>query len=85
LNVVYWSGAAGAVSGVLGEDATTGSLVVFFVGFMASSLLWCFVCAGAIALMHRMLPPLVVRIVDLACGIALLAFAALLLQQLLSS
>jgi chemosensory pili system protein ChpE len=85
LNVVYWSGAAGAVSGVLGEDATTGSLVVFFVGFMASSLLWCFVCAGAIALMHRMLPPLAVRIVDLACGIALLAFAALLLQRLLSS
>jgi chemosensory pili system protein ChpE len=82
LNVVYWSGAAGAVSGALGEDATTGGLVVFFTGFMASSLLWCFVCAGAIALLRRVLPPLAVRIVDLTCGVALLAFAALLLQRI---
>ncbi|GAA1241103.1 LysE family translocator [Pseudonocardia aurantiaca] len=84
LNVVYWSGAAGAVSGALGDDATTGSLLVFFAGFMASSLLWCFVCAGAIALLRRVLPPLAVRIVDLACGAALLAFAALLLQRLVT-
>ncbi len=84
LNVVYWSGAAGAVSGALGDDVTTGSLLVFFAGFMASSLLWCFVCAGAIALLHRVLPPLAVRIVDLACGAALLAFAALLLQRLVT-
>ena len=84
LNVVYWSGAAGAVSGALGDDATTVSLVVFFAGFMASSLLWCFVCASAIALLRRVLPPLAVRIVDLACGAALLAFAALLLQRLVT-
>ena len=84
LNVVYWSGAAGAVSGALGDDATTTSLVVFFVGFMASSLLWCFVCAGAIALLRRVLPPLAVRIVDVACGLALLAFAAFVLLRLVT-
>jgi chemosensory pili system protein ChpE len=85
LNVVYWSGAAGAVSGALGDHATTSSLVVFFAGFMASSLLWCFVCAGAIALLRRVLPPLAVRIVDVACGLALFAFAALVLHRLLTS
>jgi chemosensory pili system protein ChpE len=84
LNVVYWSGAAGAVSGALGADATTGSLAVFFAGFMASSLLWCFVCAGAIALLRRVLPPLAVRIVDVACGLALLVFAVLVLQRLVT-
>jgi chemosensory pili system protein ChpE len=62
----------------------TGSLLVFFAGFMASSLVWCFVCAGAIALLGRVLPPIAVRIVDLARRAALLAFAALLLQRLVT-
>jgi chemosensory pili system protein ChpE len=84
LNVVYWSGAAGAVSGALGDHATTTSLVVFFAGFMASSLLWCFVCAGAIALLRRVLPPLAVRIVDVACGLALLVFAAFVVERLVT-
>ncbi|HXV93160.1 MAG TPA: LysE family transporter [Pseudonocardia sp.] len=81
-NVVYWSGAAGAVGGVLGSEATTGGLVVFFAGFMTSSLLWCVVCAGGIALLRRALPPAAVRAVELVCGLALLGFAALLLHRL---
>jgi chemosensory pili system protein ChpE len=81
-NVVYWSGAAGGVSGALGDRAGASALVVFFTGFMLASLVWCFVCAGAIAGLRRALPPVAVRGVELLCGLALLVFAALLLGRL---
>ncbi|SDJ50894.1 chemosensory pili system protein ChpE [Nonomuraea maritima] len=81
-NVVYWSGAAGAVSAVLGDDAGPASLAVFFAGFMTSSLAWCFVAAGLIAVLRRALPPPAVRVLEAACGLALLAFAALLASRL---
>jgi chemosensory pili system protein ChpE len=80
-NVVYWSGAAGGVSGTLGDRADTTALVVFFTGFMLASLGWCFVCAGAIAGLRRALPPAAVRVVELLCGAALLVFAVLLLGR----
>lgn len=82
MNVLYWSGAAGAVSGALGADASTSALVVFFLGFMTSSVLWCLACAGAIALLRRTAPAAVVRVVEVACGAALVTFAGLLLQGL---
>ncbi|MFI7636707.1 LysE family transporter [Nonomuraea sp. NPDC049400] len=82
-NVVYWSGAAGAVSSVLGEDAGFASLAAFFTGFMTSSLAWCFICAGLISLLRRALPPLAVRLLEAGCGAALLVFAALLAARLL--
>lgn len=77
LNVVYWSGTASAVNRALGGDAGFTGLAVFFAGFMISSLAWCFVCAGAIALAHRALPPLAVRAVEGLCGAALLCLAAI--------
>ncbi|GAA2896761.1 LysE family transporter [Nonomuraea rubra] len=82
-NVVYWSGAAGAVGAVLGEDAGAGSLAVFFAGFMTSSLAWCFVSAGLIAVLRRALPPVAVRVLEAACGAALIVFAVLLAARLL--
>ncbi|MFI7704594.1 LysE family transporter [Nonomuraea sp. NPDC049480] len=84
-NVVYWSGAAGAVSAVLGRDAGLGSLAVFFTGFMTSSLAWCFICAGFIALLRRALPPPAVRLLEAACGVSLIVFAALLAARLAST
>lgn len=80
-NVVYWSGAAGGVSGTLGDRADSTALVVFFTGFVLASLGWCFVCAGAIAGLRRALPPAAVRVVEFLCGLALLVFAALLLTR----
>lgn len=82
LNVVYWSGTAGAVNGVLGGEAGFTALAVFFTGFMVSSLAWCFVCAGGIALLRRALPPVAVRVVEGLCGAALLCLAAVALAGL---
>lgn len=81
-NVVYWSGVAGAVSAVLGRHAGAPGLAVFFSGFMVSSLAWCFVSAGLIALLRRALPGPAVRVLEAASGVSLLAFAILLAARL---
>lgn len=83
-NIVYWAGAAGAVAGTLGQQPEPRHLVAFFVGFMVSSLLWCFVCAGMIAGLRRALKPTAIRAIEAMSGVALLAFAALLLARLFS-
>lgn len=80
-NVVYWAGAGGAVGGALGAEAPLGPLLVFFVAFMASSLLWCFICAGLIAGLRRTLSHVWTRIIEGGAGAALVVMAALLLTQ----
>ncbi|TDD35004.1 helix-turn-helix domain-containing protein [Saccharopolyspora elongata] len=71
MNVVYWGGAAAAVSGALGEEPSWQSMAVFFIGFFAASLLWCWICAGAIALFRRALPARGVRAIEAVCGLSL--------------
>ena len=48
-NVAYWA-ALGSAFGALGVS-NPGQLdyTVFFAGFMASSVIWCFVCAGTVS------------------------------------
>jgi chemosensory pili system protein ChpE len=80
-NVVYWAGAGGAVGGALGQNAPLGPLAVFFVAFMASSIVWCFVCAGLIAGLRRAVSQLWTRIIEGGAGAALVVMAVLLLAQ----
>ena len=48
-NVAYWA-ALGSAFGALGVSKPDRvDYVIFFAGFMASSVLWCFVCAGAVS------------------------------------
>ena len=52
-NIAYWA-ALGSAFGTIGITApTAGDYATFFAGFMASSILWCFVCAGLIAWLFR--------------------------------
>ncbi|MGW7477206.1 LysE family transporter [Nonomuraea muscovyensis] len=83
-NVVYWSGAAGAVGAVLGRHADVAGLATFFTGFMASSLVWCFVSAGFVALLRRAVPPPAVRVLEGVCGLALIALAVVLAARLVT-
>ncbi|WP_022873871.1 LysE family transporter [Nesterenkonia alba] len=82
-NVVYWGGAGGAVGGALGEDAALSALLVFFAAFMASSLLWCFICAGFIAGLRRAMSQRWTRIIEGGAGAALIVMAATLAIQAL--
>ena len=48
-NVAYWA-ALGSAFGALGiSDPGRVDYILFFCGFMASSLVWCFVCAGLVS------------------------------------
>ena len=70
-NVVYWSGAAGAVAAVLGAAPSFAHMGVFLLGFMVSSLVWCFIAAGLAAVLRRLLSTALIRGLELACGVAL--------------
>lgn len=74
-NVTYWAGLSGTI-GAFGADLPrTYGFSVFLAGFMLSSLLWCFVCAGFVAWTRRRLSRALWRSINLACaaGFALLA------------
>ena len=48
-NVAYWA-ALGSAFGALGiSDPGRADYAIFFCGFMASSIVWCFVCAGLVS------------------------------------
>lgn len=48
-NVAYWA-ALGSAFGALGvSNPSQVDYAVFFAGFMASSVIWCFICAGAVS------------------------------------
>ncbi|NLS10514.1 LysE family transporter [Nesterenkonia sp. MY13] len=80
-NVVYWGGAGGAVGGALGEEAAMSALLVFFAAFMASSILWCFICAGFIAGLRRAMSQRWTRVIEGGAGAALIVMAVLLAIQ----
>ena len=52
-NVAYWAAIGSALGAVGVPDPQPQHYAVFFAGFMASSVVWCFVCAGAVALLFR--------------------------------
>ncbi|KQS66660.1 LysE family translocator [Modestobacter sp. Leaf380] len=76
-NIVYWAGAASAVSGLSDTGGSPGwtALSVFFAGFMTASVGWAVICAAGIAVLRRALNPTAVRVVEFTCGIALLGLA----------
>lgn len=76
-NIAYWA-ALGSVLGGLGiDEPQIAHYVVFFSGFMASSFIWCFICAGLIHLIYRLASSLFVNFINLACGLSLLGLATL--------
>lgn len=80
-NVVYWAGAGGAIGSTLNPDQVTLSMIVFFLAFMTSSVAWCFIVAGFIAGLKRMVNPLWTRVIEAVSGVALIVMAIILAVQ----
>jgi chemosensory pili system protein ChpE len=83
-NVIYW-GALGSVFGTFGiSNPTRVDYGVFFAGFMSSSFIWCFVCAGLIHLMHKSMSPRIAAVLNFLCAVSLLFLGGQSLLRLMS-
>lgn len=83
LNIAYWAALGGVMAGLGIAQPQWSDFVVFFLGFMTSSILWCFICAGLISGYRRILTPKTLKISHWACGLALIFFGLGLLSNLL--
>jgi threonine/homoserine/homoserine lactone efflux protein len=82
LNVAYWAALGGTIT-ALGARERRAS-IPRTAGFMASSLLWCFVCAGFIAWTRRFVSPWAWMTINLACAAGLAGFGVLVVLRVLS-
>lgn len=74
-NVGFWA-AVGSATGALGvADPGVAHYAAFFAGFMASSVVWAFVCAGALARLFRGASAGWARLTYRLCAAAFVALA----------
>ncbi|MFW8610050.1 LysE family transporter [Rhizobium beringeri] len=82
-NITYWTGLGGTIAALgVGNPGWT-AFALFLVGFMASSVLWCFICAGAIAGTRRFIGPRTWMTLNIGCAVGLAYFAGLVLFRTL--
>jgi len=73
-NVSFWAALVAPMAALGVTDVMTVEAAVFFGGFAASSVLWCFVAAGAVAWCRGILTPRLHQVLNVGCAVALLAF-----------
>jgi chemosensory pili system protein ChpE len=84
-NIAYWA-AIGSAMGTVGvEHPTAAHYAIFFAGFMASSLLWCFVCAGIVARLFKNANTRWTKVTYQLCAIAFFALAITSLRDLINT
>jgi chemosensory pili system protein ChpE len=74
-NVAYWAALGSAMGAVGVSSPTTADYGVFFAGFMASSVLWCFVCAAVVDRVFKRAGLRWARVTYKLCALAFLALA----------
>lgn len=74
-NVAYWAALGSALGAVGISEPTTADYGMFFVGFMTSSVVWCFVCAAIVDRLFRRAGARWARVTYRVCALAFLALA----------
>jgi chemosensory pili system protein ChpE len=69
--IAFWVSVGGAIAATGVDDPTARHFAVFFTGFMAAAVLWCFFISGLISWGRRLLSASFFRWVNLACAAAL--------------
>ncbi len=83
LNIVFWTGLGTTVFASIAGGPQPIHFVIFFAGFLAGAILWCFFMAGLVAWGRMFITPNFFRWVNLGCGVALGYFALQLGLQLI--
>jgi chemosensory pili system protein ChpE len=73
-NIVFWVGIGSSQLAKL-NNPQAGDYVVFFAGFMAGAVLWCFFMSSLIAWGRQFITPTFFRRVNILCGLLLGWFA----------
>ncbi|MGF1481908.1 MAG: LysE family transporter [Cyanophyceae cyanobacterium] len=84
-NVAYWAALGSAMGAVGISEPTVSHYLVFFTGFMVSSILWAFFCAGLVAQVFQKAGMTWTHLTYRACAIAFLLLALSSLRNLWSS
>jgi len=74
-NIAYWAALGSALGAIGVSEPTTSHYAVFFAGFMASSLIWCFLCAALVDRVFRNAHGKWAKLTYQACAIAFLVLA----------
>ena len=74
-NIFYWA-ALGSAFGALGvKEPTTYHYFVFFLGFISSSIIWCFVCALVVEKIFRFTNSLIKKYIFRICSLVFIYLA----------
>ena len=83
LNITYWAALGGTITALGVSDPGWGAFLVFLSGFMAASILYCFVSAAAIAWTRRRIGATGWLVVHLVCAVGLAGFAITIAYRIL--
>ena len=75
INITYWAGMAGTIATLGVKEPTGKAFIVFLCGFMLSSIIWCFFCAGFISFVRKEINQTGWVIINISCGIGLAYFS----------
>ena len=75
MNIVFWTGLGTTVFSSISGRPQPADFAIFFAGFLAGAVLWCFIMAGLVAWGRKFVTPTFFRWVNFACGLALGFFA----------
>ncbi len=84
-NIAYWAAMGSALGAVGISEPQPLDYAVFFAGFMASSVIWCFVCAAIVDRLFRHAGAKWARITYKLCAAAFLVLALGSLRDLLTA
>jgi len=74
LNITYWAALGGTIAALGVTDPGKAAFSVFLAGFMLSSFLWCFFCAGLIALSRRYVGQVLWMSINAGCAVGFAVF-----------
>ena len=75
INITYWAGMAGTITTLGVKEPTGQAFIVFLGGFMLSSIIWCFLCAGFISFVRKAINQTGWVLINISCGIGLAYFS----------
>jgi chemosensory pili system protein ChpE len=75
LNIVFWTGLGTTVFASIAGRPQPIHFAIFFIGFLAGAILWCFFMAGLVAWGKQWMTSNFFRWVNLVCGVTLVYFA----------